>query len=290
MALFSKVLLWLIGTGIGGYLLLCLALCLWQRRLMFFPSSVLPVTPATFDRAYQDVWIPLGRGQAQLHSWWLPAHGQDTGLTLLYLHGNSGNLSTNLGLASTFQSLGLSVLMVDYRGYGLSTGPFPSETRMYQDAIAGWHYLTETQGIPPESIVIFGHSIGGAIAIDLALQTPQAAGLIVEGSFTSMKDMAAIAGYGRWLPLDWLLTQRFDSLQKVPSLELPVLFIHGLADQSVPADMSRRLYQAAPQPKSLWLVPGADHNNVYEVANPEYGSRILQFLQMVAGVQPSSGG
>ncbi|MBD0337610.1 MAG: alpha/beta hydrolase [Cyanobacteria bacterium Co-bin13] len=277
-----KGLLWSAAVGAIAYLLLCSLLWLSQRKLIFVPNRLLTITPAVLGLDYQEVWIPVGGGSDRLHSWWLPATANAHGLTLLYLHGNAGNIGDHLSLANRFQMLGFSVLLVDYRGYGLSSGPFPSEARIYEDALTAWRYLLESQGIDPGQILIFGHSIGGAVAIDLAVNTPQAAGLIVENTFTSMEAMALYQGYGAWAPVNRLLNQRFDSLQKVSHLRLPVLFIHGLADLTVPPQMSQQLYEAAPQPKWIWSVAGADHNNLSEVAGPEYERRIRQFLADLA--------
>lgn len=282
-----KALLWALRWGLGlsaiAYLGLCFGLWSAQRRLVFVPRRQLDLTPAALGLEHQTVRLPVpAQGltpAGELHGWWLPA--ADAEFTLLYLHGNAGNIGSHLSFASRFQQVGLSVLLVDYRGYGLSSGPFPSEARIYEDAQVAWRYLVDTRGIAPEQIVIFGHSIGGAIAIDLARQTPAAAGLIVENTFTSMLAMAQRQGYGSWVPVNWLLTQRFDSLSKVSQLQLPILFIHGLADLTVPPEMSHQLYAAAPQPKWLWLVPGADHNTVAEVAGSHYEQQLQQFLSHI---------
>lgn len=274
--------LWLAGVSAIAYLLLCAVLWVGQRRLIFVPDRLLTVTPAALGLQYQEVWVPVAPSTDRLHAWWLSAEKGLSDLTVLYLHGNAGNIGHHLSLASRFQRLGMPVLMVDYRGYGLSSGPFPTETRLYEDALAAWRYLTEDRHLSPSQILIFGHSIGGAVAIDLASQEPNAAGLIVENTFTSMRDMAMWLGYGNWVPVQWLLNQRFDSLQKVPNLQLPVLFIQGLADRTVPSEMSSRLYQAASEPKWLWTVPQGEHNNVAEVAGKEYDHRILQFLTQIS--------
>jgi uncharacterized protein len=272
--------LWVVGVGAIAYLLLLSLLWLGQRKLMFVPNRLLTITPAVFGLEYEEVWIPVVGGSDRLHGWWLPPTNPDENrLTLLYLHGNAGNVGDHLSLASRFQALGFSVLLVDYRGYGLSSGPFPSEARLYEDALTAWQYLIQERAIAPAEILIYGHSIGGAVAIDLAVNMPQAAGLIVENTFTSMEAMAVHQGYGAWVPVSRLLNQRFDSLQKMPQLKLPVLFIHGLADLTVPPVMSQQLYEAAPQPKWIWSVAGADHNNVSDIAGPEYDRRIRQFLK-----------
>ena len=272
----------LVGVlGIAGvvYLLLCGWLWFAQRRLMYLPSPALETTPSAFGLAYKDVWMPVDSALGgKLHGWWLPAD-HDNELTILYLHGNAGNISSNLGKAMQLRSLGASVLAVDYRGFGLSSGPFPSEQRLYEDALAAWQFLQHEKRVAPHHLVIYGHSLGGAIGIELASHIPHLAGLAVEASFTSMKDMATLSQYNRWFPVSQLLNQRFDSLAKVSRLKVPTLYLHGLADASVPAFMSEMLYQASGGPKTLWLVPNADHNDLPQWAGDEFEQRLLQFLQ-----------
>jgi hypothetical protein len=271
---------------LGLLLLLYGGACAWlflgQRRLIFFPDRTVASTPAVAGVPYEDVWIPVGAGQ--IHGWWLPNEGR-LDLTFLYLHGNAANISPNLPSALVLRNLGASVLMIDYRGYGLSSGPFPSEARLYEDALAAWNYLLQEKGIAAEEIVIYGHSIGGAVGVNLASQVPGGGGLIVKSSFTSLADMAKRSSYAALFPVEQLLTQRFDSLQKLPSVDMPVLYIHGQADASVPATMSQQLYAATQAPKELWLVPNADHNDVVEQAGGEFPQRILQFLNQNVLVQ-----
>ncbi|MGF1521086.1 MAG: alpha/beta hydrolase [Leptolyngbyaceae cyanobacterium] len=268
------LLLGLIGVGAIAYVGVCLAIWLGQSRLIFHPQSDLATTPGDIGLTYQDVQIPVGGGH--LHGWWLPATDDHT-QTILFLHGNAGNIAANLRYAGELCQAGPSILMIDYRGYGLSSGPFPNEARVYEDASAAWRYLTQTQSIAPENIVIFGHSIGGAIAIELARYSSKAAGLIVESTFTSMSAMVDYIGYSRIVP-KWLLNQLFDSEQKLPTLHLPMLLIHGLEDNTVPATMSEQLYAKASGPKKLWLVPGANHNDIAEVAGPKYSEFLQRWL------------
>ncbi|MFE4106823.1 alpha/beta hydrolase [Almyronema epifaneia] len=271
----------LIGLGIGAIAYGLAATLLWwrQSRYIFFPVQELEVTPAALALAFEEVWLTVDSLEdTKIHGWWIPTTAPLPLGTLLYLHGNGENIGANLGLAHRFQQLGFSVFLFDYRGYGLSQGAFPSEQRLYQDAEVAWQYVTQVRQVPPEQVYLFGHSLGGAIAIELATRQPQAAALIVQSSFTSIPAMAQRTFYAKLFPVDFLLSQRFDSLSKVAKLQMPVFFIHGLADVSVPPEMSQLLYQAAAEPKQLWLVPQATHNNVAEVAGETYEQKIRQFL------------
>ncbi|NJN86224.1 MAG: alpha/beta hydrolase [Leptolyngbyaceae cyanobacterium SL_7_1] len=264
----------------AAYSAACLFLYLRQTRMIFFPVAAIDTTPADFGVAYEEVWLPLPTHPAErLHGWWIPAPAStEPANVLLYLHGNGVNIGANAAHAHRFHQMGMAVLLMDYRGYGQSRGNFPSEAAVYEDAEAMWHYLVEQRRVAPEQIFIYGHSLGGAIAIELATQHPDAAGLIVQSSFTSIRAMVDRTMNLRWIPIDLILTQRFDSLRKVPTLEVPVLFIHGTADAEVPADMSQRLYNAAPDPKHLWLVPTAGHNNVADTSGMEYFQRVMDLL------------
>lgn len=269
----------------GVYGAICAGLYFSQTRLIFKPTATLTQTPDALGVDYQDVWIDAA-GQAALpdegmHAWWLPRLSgplAELSLTLLYLHGNSENIGANLNHAHRYQRMGFDVLLVDYRGYGRSPGPFPNEMRVYDDAIAAHRYLIETQKVLPQHLWIFGHSLGGAITIELASQKP-AAGLIVQSSFSSMLDVIELSGQYNWAPVNWILTQRFDSMIKVPNLTMPVLYIHGVEDDTTAASMTEKLHGASPEPKQLWLVPGAGHNNVADTAGPEYFTKVETFVQ-----------
>jgi len=265
------------------YLSACLYLFFQQTRFIFFPSPVIETTPEFFNLRYQEVWLPVPTASGKverMHGWWIPATQADAKV-LLYLHGNGINIGANVGYANQFHQLGFSVLLMDYRGYGRSEGSFPTESRVYQDATTAWDYLVKQRQIQPSQIFIYGHSLGGAIAIDLAVQHPEAAGLIVESSFTSIGDIAKLQSRFWMFPVDLILNQRFDSISKVRSLQVPVLFIHGTADFLVPAVMSQQLYAAAPEPKHLFLVPGAGHNNLAEIAGMQYLQAVQKFFQQV---------
>ena len=210
-----------------------------------------------------------------------PLNQEGLGRVVLYLHGNGSNVGANVEHANRFHGLGLSVFLIDYRGYGNSQGDFPSESRVYEDAQQAWDYLVKQRGINPNQIYIYGHSLGGAIAIDLAVRHPEAAGLIVEGSFTSVRAMVDFQKpLFNVFPIDFLLGQRFDSLSKVDRLQMPVLFIHGTADSVVPAEMSKKLFDAAPEPKQLYMVPNGGHNNAAQIGGAEYLLTVRQFLDI----------
>lgn len=282
LSLTGKILL-IIGSLIAiAYLGIAVGLWLGQSRLIFVPSRQLESTPEAMGLAYEAVWIPvLGKNGKveQLSGWWLP--NTNSHQVLLYLHGNGSNISGNLGRASRYHRLGFSVLLLDYRGYGLSQGEFPNEARVYQDSQAAWHYLVHQRHCTPQQIFIYGHSLGGAIAIDLAIHQPEAAGVIVESSFTSIRAMVDNHPWYRIFPLDWLLHQQFDSLSKLPALKIPLLLIHGEQDQTIPVSMSQTLYQAATVPKQILLVPEADHNNVSALGDRRYDQAIEHFVRLV---------
>jgi fermentation-respiration switch protein FrsA (DUF1100 family) len=275
-----EILLWLGIFAAIFYCGSCIFLFVMQTRLIFFPAAVLEKTPEFFNLDYQEVWLSVAAKSNKLepiHGWWIKAN-QSNGKVLLYLHGNGINIGANIGHAKRFYQLGFSVLLIDYRGYGRSQGSFPNEKRVYEDATAAWNYLVQQQKIPPQQIVIYGHSLGGAIAIDLAIKHPDAAGLIVESSFTSIQEIIAHRQMLRLFPVSFLLTQRFTSIKKLSQLHIPVLFIHGTVDLTVPAFMSQKLYNAASEPKKLILVPGAGHNNVAELAGEQYLQWVKSFI------------
>ena len=265
-----------------AYFFFGVSLRIWQNRLIFFPSSVVENSPKNYDLAYQDVWIPIQEQKQKreyLHGWWIP-NLTDSDDVLLYLHGNGENISSNLGHARRFHYLGYSVLLIDYRGYGRSQGQFPTESQVYTDAEAAWDYLVQEKKIKPENILIYGHSLGGAIAINLAVQQPKARGVVVESSFTSMRGMVDYLGKYKFLPIDLILTQKFDSISKIQLLAMPILLIHGREDKTVPSWMSQALFAAAKVPKKLLIIPEADHNNAAEVAGDKYLQALRQFKKI----------
>jgi uncharacterized protein len=271
---------WALGSLLGvAYLTACAVLYFWQTRLLFLPSAQIQTTPKVFNLPYEEVWITVRPGE-RLHGWWIPAASPHAPV-VLHFHGNAVNIGANLDQADRFHQLGLSVLLMDYRGYGQSQGQFPHERQVYEDAEIMWNYLTRDRQIPPEQILLYGHSLGGAIAIELATHHPNAAGLIVESSFTSVRQMIDRTMNLSLFPIDLLLTQQFNSIAKVGDLQMPVLFIHGAADTRTFPDMTEALYAAAPQPKQFYLVAEAAHNDVAAVGGFAYLAVMKKFLRLL---------
>lgn len=271
-----KKMVWLISAIlILLYLVLAFALRIGQTRLLFYPSSKIALTPAAVNLPYEKVEIRIG--ESKLSGWWISAN-QPQSPTFLYLHGNGSNLGDLLNEAVIFHSLGVNTLLIDYRGYGASDGPFPNEKRVYEDAEAAWQYLITQRRIQPEEIFVYGHSLGGAIAIELASRHPEMAGLIVEGSFTSISGILDHRFSRQIFPKSLVLTQKFDSLSKIGNIPVPVLFIHGTNDSVVPFFMSQELFNAATDPKFLVLLEGAGHNNIAEEYQEKYTQALFDFI------------
>ncbi|MEL6814188.1 MAG: alpha/beta fold hydrolase, partial [Cyanobacteria bacterium J06598_3] len=242
---------------------------------------------------YEDVWIPIAGDK--IHGWWIPAEvaqpftilpNEPVNIlpepkTILYFCGVGNNMGDYNYLArmSAFRQLGFLVLAFDYRGYGRSGGDFPHETQLYEDAEVVWDYLRESQGIPAEQIVIYGESMGGAIALDLAIKHPDANALIMQSSFTSMAEAINARPATKVFPVNSILSERFESLDKIDGLKMPVLFLHGQVDSVIPAEMSQRLHDATPTPyKQLFLIPNADHVSIYQPGSNSYLRAIQRLM------------
>ena len=252
-------------------------------HLIFVPIKAVTDTPANHGAQFQSIHIPVDQGDTQLAAWWVPADPKlahpERVKALLYLHGNYGNVGDNAAHAARLSTYGLNVLIPDYRGFGESSGPFPSETRVYEDAETAWQWLLREKHYTPAEIIIYGHSLGGAIAIELASRHPDAAGLIVESSFTSTLEMSRLNSKFRVLPMSWLITQRFDSIDRVGSLKMPVLFIHGSADHVVPLFMAQQMYERVPGQKALAVIPGGGHDNCAVVGGDLYVAPVRDFVE-----------
>jgi fermentation-respiration switch protein FrsA (DUF1100 family) len=260
----------------GSYLLIVLGIWYAQTRIIFHPTRVVDLTPGDLGMTFDKIMLPVA--DYRLAGWWVPSKDPQA-KTLLYLHGNAGNVAANARHVLRLHSTGLNVFIFDYRGYGDSTGGPPREELVYEDAERGWKYLVGERKIQAADIAIYGHSLGGAIAVDLAIKHPEAGALITESTFTSMADEATGSSLYGLLPIRLILTERFDSVSKIQSIRLPKLIVHGLADDVIPARMAQQLYDAAPDPKQLALITGGHHDDSAVVDPTAYFAALNGFLR-----------
>lgn len=234
----------------------------------------------------QDVWIEfdsaLTKKPVKLHGLWHGAvsSGAQAAPVLLYLHGARWNVTGSAMRIRRMQELGFSVLAVDYRGFGKSDTAPPTEFLALEDAHAAWNWLAAQH--PQPQRYIFGHSLGGAIAIALASNVTDEAGTIVEGTFTSIPDVVSSMRWG-WLPVGGLITQRFDSLKRVAHIGSPLLVVHGEQDQLIKPELGRQLFDAAVMPKAFVLVPGGSHHNTNSVGQAQYREALAQLFRLPGG-------
>ncbi|AXA94119.1 alpha/beta hydrolase [Massilia sp. YMA4] len=248
----------------------------WQREMIFMPSRAVGHTPP--NGSFSDQWIdaPAAGGVegGKVHAWWLPAASPEAP-ALLYLHGNADTLSTNVAAIDRLRQAGFAVLAIDYRGFGASAALLPEERSAYADARAAWQRLEQ---LAPRAVkrLAYGHSLGGAIAVELAATTPRVDGVVVEGSFTSVVDVAKSTEFD-WMPLSLVVSQRFASDEKVAALKTPKLFIHCARDEVIPLRFGDRLYEQAGEPKSRLVIPGGDHNDCPAAAAGEWRDTLRRF-------------
>jgi fermentation-respiration switch protein FrsA (DUF1100 family) len=246
---------------------------LMERALIWHPTRTLEATPADIGLGYEDVTFAAEDG-CRLHGWFVPHPAARA--TVLFFHGNAGNISHRLGSLAQFHALRVNVFLVDYRGYGRSGGAI-SEAGSYRDAAAAYRWLRQSRRIPADRIVLFGRSLGAALAADVAAREP-AAGLIVESGFTSTRDMGR-ALYP-WFPVWLLVPSRYDSLAKMQRVGAPVLVLHSRQDDLVPCSHGERLYEAAPGAKTFFAMRGG-HNSGPEETGPAYDRALNTFITEV---------
>jgi uncharacterized protein len=262
----------LIAALAAAYVLIVSALWYRQASFIFQPSPVVNTTPSDLGVNFEKVALPISG--SQVAGWWVPSQDPQAA-TLLYSHGNANNVGANAQDVVRFQKAGLNVFIYDYRGYGESTGGPPREKLAYEDAERAWTYLVTERRIPPASIAIYGHSLGSAVAVDLASKHPEAGALIVEGVLTSIAELADAIGPGKVLPVRLILTERFDAISKIGSVRIPTLILEGDTDRPV---MAQRLYDAAREPKQLALIPGGGHEDSAEMNPTVYFGALNRFL------------
>ncbi len=260
----------LVAVGVGIYLLVAFAMYVGQARLIFLPSATHSGSPTQVGLDYEPVWLTTTDG-VRIHGWFVPA--PTARHTILFLHGNAGNIGDRLQTLSTLHALGLNVLIIDYRGYGQSEGQ-PSEDGTYQDALAAWRYLTETRSIEPSRIIVHGRSLGGAVAVWLASQQ-NTGGLIVESSFTSLPALAGEIYW--WLPVSALARVHYPSSERIARANCPVLIMHGTEDEIIPYAHGERLYALAAEPKRFLSLQGG-HNDGFVLGGERYVETLREFI------------
>ena len=263
----------LLGAG-------CAALVTQERELTFRPTREASGWFSGLPSDVREFYLPVSDapGAERLHAWYWPSD-DPRAPTLLYLHGVRWNLTGHLRRIENLRGFGFSVVAIDYRGFGKSDGEMPSEEGVYDDARVAWRWLIAHEGDPAKRYV-YGHSLGTAVATQLATDEGARdgpAGLILEGGFTSLPEMAKALAPS-WLPVDWFVTQRFDTIDKIARVSAPVLLVHGTGDRLVPHRFSEALYAAAPEPKKLVLVEGGGHYNTSWVGAAQYREAIAELF------------
>jgi uncharacterized protein len=264
------------GLAVLSLLLVGCAM-IFEERLIFVPS-----------RYPSGDWHPIGlqcedvafetQDRVRLHGWYCPVPRPRC--VFLMAHGNAGNITHRVDRITSWQrSLNVSGFVFDYRGYGRSAGR-PNEPGVYQDARAAYRWLTTDQGIAPDDVVFFGESLGTAVVLQLALEVPPRA-LILESPFTSAVDVGQQAF--PWLPVRWIMRNRFASIEKIERYHSPLLIIHGTEDTLIPFAMGQTLFERANEPKRFYAVAGANHNEVAMTGGRPYMQAIDDFLREVAG-------
>ena len=260
-------------AGLLGALLLasagCASLDEQQRKWIFQPSKDNWYGSASAADGLEERWIeftPQGAdAPVKLHALWLPQANADAPV-MLYLHGARWGVTSSSFRMRRLHALGVSVLGIDYRGFGRSTDALPSESSAYEDARAAWDWLRQQH--PQQQRLIYGHSLGSAIAVNLAAEVDDEAGVVIEGGFTSVPDVFATMRFG-WLPLGPLITQRFDAAQRIGAVGSPVLVVHGAQDRMIQPALGRALYEHAREPKRFILAENGTHHNAQAMVSNE---------------------
>jgi fermentation-respiration switch protein FrsA (DUF1100 family) len=258
-----------------GILAVLLAVVSWfSRSLPFFPSKEIQASPDSLGLAYEDIRLTTTDGET-IAGWYVPAAGSNDGRVLLFFHGNAGNISFCLDSVAMFHDLGLSVLLIDYRGFGESSGS-PSVDGTLLDARAAWAWLRDMKRVPPEKIIIHGRSLGGGVAAALAAEAPPRA-LILESTFTSLYDVAK-GLVPRLFPVGLFLPQDFDTPKRLKSIHAPLLVIHSPSDEMIPYELGRTVYETYTGPKRFVELKGS-HNGGIFTDNAAYVQGMRDFLE-----------
>ena len=271
-ALISVLVLALVGLPLGYFMLRR-----FEKSITFHPTREPWGGSWKLPQGAEDVWFEVAGG-TRLHGWFVRAARQPAAATVVYMHGNGGNVSYLDWMGEDLAARGFDVLLFDYRGYGRSGGEVSDERGIYADADAAYDYVTKARGAPAERVVLYGQSLGTAAAVDVAARKPCGA-LVLESGFSSAGDMAATIL--PWLPraAHRFVRNRFDSVGKLPAVRCPVLVAHGDRDEMIPVEQGRKLFDAAPEPKRLVIVRGAGHNDLSVVGGVPYMNDVTDFIK-----------
>lgn len=242
----------------------------YERRGIYFPIKEIVSTPKELGLEFEDVFFLSVDGK-KLNGWYVPA--KKPRATVLFCHGNAGNISHRIEVVDMFIELGLDVFIFDYRGYGRSLGK-PSEEGLYLDAQSAHRYLIDKRNLDEESIVVYGKSIGANVAIELCSNVGVAA-LISESAFTSAAEIGK--KIFPFLPIKWFITIKYDALSKMKEISAPKLIIHSEDDEIIPCEHGRRLFETAPEPKEFYVMHGG-HNDAIFLAREDFVKRLDAFL------------
>ncbi len=262
-----------IRVAVVAYVGIALLVYFRQSKFVYIPDRHVELTPAAVGLAFEEVFLPVGDGD-RIMAWYVPAAADNRGdMALVFCHGNAGDMGDRLMSIETIHKMGLDVLIFDYRGYGRSTGK-PTENATYEDIRAVWDYLVDKRGMAPERIVLFGRSLGGAVACWLATQV-KPAGLVLESSFTSAPDMAALMF--PYLPVRIVCSFKYDNLARMEHISCPLLVAHGRSDRTIPYKHGRRLFEAAKEPKRFSEIAGGHNDGGLDI-DAEYQKAFREFI------------
>ena len=261
---------WIFLSLAAGYFLLVILVYVLQGQLVYHPQKQIPYTPNNVGLSYDNITFSTQDGLT-LHGWFVEARNSD--FTVLYFHGNAGNISGRLQTIQLLNELGLNVFIFDYRGYGKSEGT-PSEEGTYKDATAAWNYLSNDKHIEPSKLIIMGRSLGGAVASWLTVQKNPAA-VIIESTFTSAADLGA--DIYPWLPVRWMLKYEYNTLQNIKKIKVPLFMAHSVDDEIVPYHHGEKLFKAANEPKRFIKLRGSHGSGFWETG-AKYRKALQDFL------------
>jgi fermentation-respiration switch protein FrsA (DUF1100 family) len=247
-----------------------------EHEFLFFPEKTIYETPADYGLEYEEVRFSTADG-VSIAAWFVPA--KDDAPVMLWCHGNAGNVSHRAHNIARLVVWGISVFIFDYRGFGASGGTI-TEDGLYEDALSAYRYLTDEHGVPSRRIAVFGRSLGGPVAVDLSARIRPPC-LVLESTFPSLE--AAVGSIYPGMGLEQHLSMRFAADERIARVRCPVLFFHGDADDIIDIELGRRLFESAADPKAFYTIPGALHNDTYEVGGDDYFRTMTDFITKYAG-------